>query len=376
MSYEQVSYSDDHRITSDLSNIETSSSIGLQLHYNDDRQDLKVEKYVLFSLTDTIRDVIKRFLKTAELDYISPSDVSLVELGFGNERSRAPSLSTHKTLNQLNIRQGHVLYFEPSTIVVSPRSFLLTIWGPSPTIKAEYEWNGDTTTLKMLLEHIIKVFSLESIERQRIHLFQRSEELDLSSNPDKLLIDSGIIDRSFIDVEIIPPISFSDSVANTITSEKEFSFVMEQKNSNDAPNAELSQCIELELQYADRKQNLKKVVKTKFSPTTLIRDVIKQFLKTADLSHILSDDVSLVELGIGNERSSVPSLSTHKTLNQLNIRQGHVLYFEPSTIVVSPRSFLLTIWGPSPTIKAEYEWNRDTTTLKMLIEYVIKTFSL
>ncbi|CAF3942992.1 unnamed protein product [Rotaria sp. Silwood2] len=375
MSYEQVSYSDDHRITSDLSNIETSSSIGLQLHYNDDRQDLKVEKYVLFSLTDTIRDVIKRFLKTAELDYISPSDVSLVELGFGNERSRAPSLSTHKTLNQLNIRQGHVLYFEPSTIVVSPRSFLLTIWGPSPTIKAEYEWNGDTTTLKMLLEHIIKVFSLESIERQRIHLFQRSEELDLSSNPDKLLIDSGIIDRSFIDVEIIPPISFSDSVANTITSEKEFSFLIEQINSNDAPNAELSQCIELELQYTDRKQNFKKVVKTKFSPTTIIRDVIKQFLKTADLSHILPDDVSLVELGFGNERSSAPSLSTHKTLNQLNIRQGHVLYFGPSTTAASRRSSCLIIWGPNHE-KSEYEWNRATATLKMLIEYVIKTFSL
>ncbi|CAF0868821.1 unnamed protein product [Rotaria sp. Silwood1] len=375
MSSEQASCLDDHRITSDLSNIETSSRIRLQLHYKDHRQDLKVEKYVSFSLTDTIRDVIKKFLETAGLDHVSPSDVSLVELGIGNQRSRPSSLSEYLTLDELNIKEGHDLYFEPSIMAATSRLFHLTIWGPSPITRVEYEWDRTTTTLKMLLEYVIKVFSLETIESQRIHLFQQLEELDLSSNADKLLIDLGIKDRSLIEVEIIPPISFSDSYVNTITPARKLSFLNKQISSGDVLYADSNRCIELELQYTDRKQDFKKIVKTQFSPATIIRDVIKQLLKTLGLNHILPNDVSLVELGIGNQRYSVSSLSIYTTLNQLNINQGDVLYFEPSNDVVPPRSFRLTISGPNFD-KAEYQWNKDKTTLKMLLEYIIKIFSL
>ncbi|CAF4848285.1 unnamed protein product, partial [Rotaria sp. Silwood1] len=309
MSSEQASCLDDHRITSDLSNIETSSRIRLQLHYKDHRQDLKVEKYVSFSLTDTIRDVIKKFLETAGLDHVSPSDVSLVELGIGNQRSRPSSLSEYLTLDELNIKEGHDLYFEPSIMAATSRLFHLTIWGPSPITRVEYEWDRTTTTLKMLLEYVIKVFSLETIESQRIHLFQQLEELDLSSNADKLLIDLGIKDRSLIEVEIIPPISFSDSYI-------------------------------------------------------------------ADLDHICPDDISLVALSIDNQHSAAPPSNTNMTLQQLNIKQGHVLYFEPSATVTSPRLYQLTLWGPDSLDKAEYEWDKAKTTLNMLLEYVIKIFSL
>ncbi|CAF1036489.1 unnamed protein product [Rotaria sordida] len=376
MSSEHVSYSDDHRFTSDLSNIPTSSRIELQLYYNDYRKNLKVKSRILFSPTDTIHDVIKEFLKTTDLDHVSPSDISLVGLGIGNQRSPSPSLNTYRTLEQLNIKQGHVLYFEPSTIVTSARLYHLTIWGPSPIIKAEYEWNSGTTTLKMLLEYAIRIFLLESIERQRIHLFHRSEELDLSSNSDKLLIDLEINDRSFIDVEIIPPISYSNSRANTNISGEQFSFSNRQRSIYDSPNAESNQYIQLQLHYKDDGQNLNVERCAIFSLTDPIHVVIKRFLDIGDLYHIYPDDISLVALSIDNQRSSAPPLNANMTLHQLNIKEGHSLYFEPSTIVTSARLYHLTIWGPSPIIKAEYEWNSGTTTLKMLFEYVIKEFLL
>ncbi|CAM2699554.1 unnamed protein product [Rotaria socialis] len=190
-------------------NTRTSSHIELKIHYEDHQQGLKSENYILCSSTDTIRDVIKKFLKTADLDYIDSGNVSLVELRMGNQRLPAPLFNIYTTLNQLNIRQGYTLCFAPLCEFSSSRLSRLRVYGPNHIDKIEYTWNKHITTLQMLLEYIIKVFSLDSIERQRIHLFMDFEELDLVSNSEKLLTELGVTDLTMIFVQIVSSLSSS-----------------------------------------------------------------------------------------------------------------------------------------------------------------------
>ncbi|CAF4520375.1 unnamed protein product, partial [Rotaria socialis] len=287
-----------------------------------------------------------------------------------------PLFNIYTTLNQLNIRQGYTLCFAPLCEFSSSRLSRLRVYDPNHIDKIEYTWNKHITTLQMLLEYIIKVFSLDSIERQRIHLFMDFDELDLTSNSEKLLTELDVTDLTLIEVAIIPPCSISVSHPNTSTSEMQCSVLASQNCTYDSQHDKSNECIELELQYTDQKQNLKKLVKIQFSPTTKIDDVIKKFLKTTNLDYIDSGNVSLVELRMGNQCLPAPLFHTYKTLDQLKIRQGYTLCFAPLRELSSPRLSRLRVYGPNHIGKIEYECNKRTTTLQMLLEYIIKMFSL
>ncbi|CAF5078942.1 unnamed protein product, partial [Rotaria sp. Silwood1] len=82
----------------------------------------------------------------------------------------------------------------------------LAINGPDEKEKVIFEWYRAKTTLGMLREYVIEYFSLQSVERQRIHLFTICDELDLLSDSDKRLSELGVSDRMAIYVQIIPPL--------------------------------------------------------------------------------------------------------------------------------------------------------------------------
>ncbi|CAF0897212.1 unnamed protein product [Rotaria sordida] len=106
------------------------------------------------------------------------------------------------------------VYFEPIPNAASPKVCHLTINGPDEKEKKIFPWYRAKTTLDMLLKYIIKNFSLQSVERQRIHLLTILDELDLLSDSDKRLSELGVSDRMAIYVQIIPPLLSTNTDEN------------------------------------------------------------------------------------------------------------------------------------------------------------------
>jgi len=374
MSNGHLSILNDHNSTNHLSHIEPRQYLRLKLQYNDRREDIEKLTRAEFLSTATIHDVIKELLKLTNLERMRPEDVNLIEFTH-DKRYYVPVENAHMTLNELNIVDNCTLCFAPSLTSVAEEPSCLTIWPSYGTGRVEFTWYKTTTTLGRLVEHIIQIFSLESIERERIHLFYNSDELDLISNYDNLLRELGVKDGAYIDVQIIPPISHSMSLMNTRTSNGLLSSLNRQNSTNSLPHAELSQRIELKLQYADRKQNLKKDAIAQFSPTTTIRDVTKKFLELADLNHLRPEDVSLIEFVL-DKRYKTPPDNASKTLSQLTIVDGCTLYFESSPTLLPTSRCFLTVKTEDNIRQIQYEWNKSTTTLGMLLDHIIEDFSL
>ncbi|CAF1060070.1 unnamed protein product [Adineta steineri] len=204
MSNEHVSHLNDLIITENILNTVSYSCIVLQLQYKDDGRNFNIKKVATFMLTDTISNVIQKFLRIANLNDVLPENVVLVKFVFDNKHMIPHSSYIHMTLNDLRIKQNSILYFEPSVAVALARFSRLTILGPNLIDKREYEWNIETTTLVMLFEFVITAFSLQSIKREQIHLITMYDnELDIISNFDKLLVDLGVNDDTWISVQVI-----------------------------------------------------------------------------------------------------------------------------------------------------------------------------
>ncbi|CAF0743098.1 unnamed protein product [Adineta steineri] len=204
MSNEHVSHLNDLIITENISNNVSYSRIVLQLQYKDYRRNLTIERHATFMFTDTISDVIQKFLRIANLNDVLLENVVLVEFTFDNQHMIPPSSYKHMTLNELKIKQNSILYFEPSATVAIARFSRLTIFGPDRIVKRECEWNKETTTLKMLFDFVITTFSLQSIKHEQIRLITiYDNELDIISNSDKLLFDLGVNDDTWIFVQVV-----------------------------------------------------------------------------------------------------------------------------------------------------------------------------
>jgi ubiquitin C-terminal hydrolase len=375
MSNGQLSVANDHDGTNHLSYTDRSRHIELQLRYTDRWENIEKLQTARFSLTTTIHDVIKEFLKLANLEHIRPEDVNLVEIMHGRSY-HLPVVNANMTLNELNIEGGGTLCFEPLLTSVAATSSQLTIWSPNNTGGVKWKWLKATTTLGMLLEHVIQTFLLEWIERERIHLFYDHEELNLGSDYDKLLVELGIRDGAYIDVEIIPPISHSISSMNTNTSNDLRLSLNDQSGINHLTHVEGSTQIVLELVYTDRYQNLKKIVTGRFLSTMTIHDLIKEFLKLANLGHVPLEEVNLTAFSLGTQRYPVSVTDRYKTLKQLTIEDGCTLHFEPSTNFLPVLPWNLTIYAPNSFEKVNWKCYKTTTTLGMLLEHIIKLFSL
>jgi ubiquitin C-terminal hydrolase len=376
MSNAELSVLNDHNNTNRLSRTGSNQDLTLQLKYNDRRECLmKLEKNVRFSPTTTIRDVINELIERFQLEYKRPEDIILIEIT-RDKRYHLPVENAQMTLNELNIDDGCTLCFQPSLTSVPEEPLRLVVWPPSSAGKVEFTWYEITTTLGMLVEHVIQMFSLETIERERIHLFYRSDELDLISKYDYLLRELQVENHAFIDMEIIPPISNPIAFRNSSISQGFSSSFNEQSTTNSLPHNELSPRIQLNLQYMDRKQNINKNVTGQFSPTATIFDVTKEFLKLAHLDQLHPEDLSLIEFSL-DKRYKTPSDNASKRLSQLMIVDGCTLYFKSSSLTLfSMKPYFLTIKTDDGSREIQYEWNKNTTTLGMLLEYIIENFSL
>jgi ubiquitin C-terminal hydrolase len=373
MSNGHTSIWNDHGSTNHVLNAGSNQLILIHLQYTDQRQSIKKLENVQFSRTNTIHDVIIELLRLCHLEQTRPEDVNLIEVHL-DKRYSVHVENSHMTLHQLNIVDGSILYFQTSPTATIREQCHLTIYPSDSIDKIDYTWDKTTTTLNMLLEHVIKAFSLELIERERIHLFMHSEELDLISDSDKLLYQLGFLDGTFIDFQLILPRLTPISFANINKSDEHMSPLNIQSSTNRLPNVESSQCIGLVLQYIDRKQNLEKIVKTQFSPTATIHNVIKELLKLIPLKQIGPEDVILLDFGL-DRCYPAPKDNACKTLKELKLEEGCVLNFGPLFPSVSSNPLSLLIRTHDGGRKAEFKWNKTTTTLGMLLEHVIEEFS-
>jgi ubiquitin C-terminal hydrolase len=193
-----------------------SLRLQLRLQYNSHSRAVSVVKSASFSTATTIREVVKEFLKLARSDIDTPKDIILASfVAHGHTYSALPH-NASMTLSELTIMDGYTLLFEPSSSQSRSQLFKLTIYGPDPIKKVSYQYDKSSTTLATLFDYVIQAFSLGSIERECIHLFMSSnEEFNLMEDSEKLLSRLGIIDQSWVEVQIILPLSSSVTVNNS-----------------------------------------------------------------------------------------------------------------------------------------------------------------
>jgi ubiquitin C-terminal hydrolase len=376
MSNAELSVLSDHDNTNHLSHTEPSQYLTLQLQYNDRREGSeKLIKNVQFSPATTIRDVIRELIKYCRLEYKRPEDINLIEITH-DKSYHVPVENAQMTLNELNIDDGCTLCFQPTLTCAVQECAYLQIWSPNNAPKIDYKWYKSATTLGELLEYVIQKLSLESIERERIHLFYELEEMNLSLNYDKLLKDMGVRDNAFIDVEIIPPIEPPISSSNNATTYGLLTSLDGQNIINRSLYTESSATILLQVKYTDQSQNLNKTIVHKFLPTTTIDELIRKFLNLANLNDMRPEDINLVGFGVMRKNYSIFPTPRYKTLMELNIQDGHTLSLEPSITSISMKPCSLTIQSLDNNKKAEYKWDKTTTTLGMLLDFVIEEFSL
>ncbi|CAF2497475.1 unnamed protein product [Rotaria sp. Silwood2] len=187
--------------------------INLELQYTDKKHDIELKANVESPLVITIRDVTQDLLNFLYLDDIPLEEVRLVRFRRNNDCYPLDIKNTSKTLRELSVTDGCILYFEPIPNAAPPKPCQLTINAPDEKEKITFEWYRAKTTLSMLLEYVIEKFSLQSVERQRIHLLTICDELNLLSSSDNRLSELGVSDRMAIFVQIIP------SLSSTVTNE-------------------------------------------------------------------------------------------------------------------------------------------------------------
>ena len=192
--------------------------IRLQIFYTDRKRGESKEIEANVPLSDTVRELFQVVLMSVQVTHLRPEELAIVEVRSTGGYSLGTSYTLQSRLEDLRLACDYSLYIEPS-----PRSSRLTIYGPDSQ-RTEYDWRRSETTLAMLVDHVIRDFSLQSIERSRVHLFYLNEELDQTTHSDDLLAYLKIADNAVLDVEIIPPIGVRVECSSSSTGEK---FVLE-----------------------------------------------------------------------------------------------------------------------------------------------------
>ena len=192
--------------------------IRLRIVYTDRQRDERKEIQGDFPLSDTVRELFQVVLTSVHATYLRPEELAITDIRSFGGLSYGARYTLQSTLDDLHLAHDYCLYIAPSS-----RSSRLTIYGPDSK-RIEYDWRRSETTLAMLVDYVIKVFSLQSIERTRVHLFYLSEELDQTTNSDDLLANLKIGDNGILDVEIIPPMGVRVECSSSSTGQK---FVLE-----------------------------------------------------------------------------------------------------------------------------------------------------
>ena len=170
--------------------------VSVKLIYDDD-EDVTHDLTTCLSRSTPIHRVIDYLLRQMRPSDMSSEDVTFVSYSQYGLNYNALSIDRNKTLSELRISDGSALYFRPSF------RCQLTVFGPAGMPSEHVLYDRRSTTLQLLLVHIIKSRSLQSIARERIHLFHRDEELNLVSNGEILLKNLEIPNNASIDVQIV-----------------------------------------------------------------------------------------------------------------------------------------------------------------------------
>ncbi|CAF1163178.1 unnamed protein product [Rotaria sordida] len=189
-----------------------------ELRYTDKKHDIDLKVNVSCVPMITIHNLIEYLLQSLWLDDIPIEEVRLVAYRYNGHHYQLDEMKIPKTLQELSLTNNDILYFEPTPNAAPPKLCQLTIIGPDEKEKVIFQWYRAKTTLAMLLEYVIEKFSLQSIERHRIHLFTIFDELDLFSLPDQRLCEFGINDQMTIHVHITTscPLTIMDENKNVL----------------------------------------------------------------------------------------------------------------------------------------------------------------
>lgn len=181
--------------------------LDLELRYTDEKHGIELCDKVLSPPTITIRKITEELLEFLCLDDISPENVRLAGVRDGVGYYRLTIKDTQKAIHELDVTDGCILYFEPTSTAPPPQPCRLTIVGPDEVKKVDYEWYRAKTTVIMLLEYVIEKFSLQSVDRERIHLLTIVDELDFWSKATLRLSECQLYNGMSVYIQIIPPLS-------------------------------------------------------------------------------------------------------------------------------------------------------------------------
>ncbi|CAF0889305.1 unnamed protein product [Adineta ricciae] len=182
----------------------------LTLCYTDKKYDIDLYASVTSPSFLTVADIIRDAREFLFLNDMPLEDIRLVGFRSKNDYTPVDDNDKNSSLKQIGVTSGCVLDFEPTSNAVPPKQCELTIVGPDHMKTVTYKWYRAITKIRDLLEYIIEQFSLQSIDRNRIHLFTIFDELNLIARMNLRMSESGLHTRMNVHVEIIPPLSPSE----------------------------------------------------------------------------------------------------------------------------------------------------------------------
>ncbi|CAF4638128.1 unnamed protein product, partial [Rotaria magnacalcarata] len=182
---------------------ESDRRLSLDFQYIDQNKFIKKENRIRFRPTDTIRDIANNFLALDEQDEISPDKIALVSVSLGGRCCEVPKQNARMTLHKLEIKSGSLLCFEPLKVVNRYKLSQLILFSPNYDETKNYAWDEKSTTVNILLDYVIHIFSLDWVKRDFIQICTFSNEnLNRSDNLGKKLSDFGLSSYSSIFVTI------------------------------------------------------------------------------------------------------------------------------------------------------------------------------
>ena len=317
----------------------SNNDIKLNLRYNYERQSTTIQALP----TNTINEIIGELIKILNLENLRPENIDFVGL---IEDRYYPVVLDNKdlALEELHINDSCTLCFQSK----DEQSNLFTVCHSETSNRLDFKWDSNRTKLGDLLEYVIEFFSLESIPRERIHLFQGLTELNVASDYDKLLKDLSMNHLTSCNVGIIPPITAEQKVST-------------------------SQLLKLKLIYENYFNKIKKTIVYPLSINMKVNDLIEQLPKFFNMKELKSEDIQFVGYGLYSAHYRISKSDQTKSLKELRIHDGDTLFFEPT---ISNDFCLLTVKFVEKDKQMSFKWNRTNTTLAMLFTEIIKEFCL
>ena len=261
--------------------------LDFELQYKDAKHDIDLSQRITTDPSIRVDEIIHDAIDLLHLDKISDDEIRLV--GFGDETGihRLNIKDPRIKLIKSGIPNHCILFLEPTENAKPPKLCSLNIIGPDEKETKRFQWYRAKTTLTMLLDFVIEAFSLEKLERDRIHLVTLIRELDVYQHSDKRLSQFNLHDGMSIYVQIMLPPS------QTISSE------------NKEPIRVKCTCnkenFDLEGSNIETINDIKKQIQQRFNKSTITQFKIRN--ENKDELDITDPDRSLLSFGIKSNQT-------------------------------------------------------------------------